>query len=77
MRCPTYSQVTTTWPEIKQFEIQLGLTCNHRSHISPPNLENKESLTLSLREAAHSGSCVLVMGRVAAVSGSPINCIKL
>ena len=29
-------------------------------------------LTLSLREAAHSGSGVLAMGREAAVSGSPI-----
>ena len=29
-------------------------------------------LTLSLREAAHSGSGVLAMGQEAAVSGSPI-----
>ena len=37
--------------------------------------EHKQSmivLTLSLREAAHSGSGVLAMGREAAVSGSPI-----
>ena len=35
------------WPEIKQFEIQLGPTCIQRSQIFGPNLASKEISTCS------------------------------